>query len=178
MANIIEISKSGRATCRTCRQKIEKGELRFGEETVNQYSSDEPAYLWHHLKCGAKKRPAKVQEALAGYEGEVPDRAEIDKLLAESEGKEKPTTFPYAERSPTSRSKCISCGEPIEKGTLRVAIEREVDTGSFVTKGAGYLHPGCAPDYVEDEELLAHLEKNSTSLAQGDLDELAEAMSA
>ena len=32
MANIIEESKSSRATCRSCRQKIEKGTLRFGEE--------------------------------------------------------------------------------------------------------------------------------------------------
>jgi hypothetical protein len=55
---MLEIAKSGRAKCRKCKQAIAKGELRFGEETVNAFSdSGEPSYFWYHLGCAAKARP-------------------------------------------------------------------------------------------------------------------------
>src|SRR5688572_1393776 len=128
MANIIEESKSSRATCRSCRQKIEKAALRFGEETPNAFDPEGgPAYAWHHLLCAAKKKPAEVKAALATFTGNVPNREELEKTLAEAKDTTKPP-FPYAERAPTGRSKCLVCEALIEKGDLRVAIEREVDT--------------------------------------------------
>src|SRR5690349_4657085 len=129
MANIIEESKSNRATCRSCRQKIEKGALRYGEETPNAFDPDGgTAYAWHHLLCAAKKKPSEVKVALAAFSGEVPNREELDKTLAEAKDSGKPP-FPYAERAPSARSKCLVCEEAIGKGEIRVAIEREVDTG-------------------------------------------------
>src|SRR3954469_25138236 len=105
MANVIEESKSSRASCRTCRQKIEKGALRFGEEVPNAFDpGGGTAYAWHHLTCAAKKKPAEVKAALDAFAGEVPQRAELDAILAEA--KETTKTFPYAERAPTGRSKC------------------------------------------------------------------------
>jgi DNA ligase-1 len=175
MPNLIEEAKSGRAACRTCRQKIDKGQLRFGEETPNAFSSDGgSSYFWHHLMCAAKKKPALLKEALASYSGEIPNRDELEKQLASGKGgggDDKPP-FPYAEKAPTSRSKCISCDETIEKGTWRVAIEREVDTGTFTTKGAGYLHPGCAVEHVEEDDLSAKVLANSKGLAPEEADEL------
>ncbi len=178
MADIIEESKSNRATCRTCREKIEKGVLRFGAETENAFSGDGVSYMWHHLACAAGKMPAKVKEALNAFSGTVPNRAEIDAILAnppksKGGGKGAAAAYPYAERAATSRSKCLSCDEAIEKGTLRVAVEREVDTGSFVTKGPGYLHPGCAAEFTQDDDLLAHIKANSAALAEADFAELA-----
>ncbi len=174
MADIIEESKSNRATCRTCREKIDKSVLRFGAETPNAFG-DGPSYQWHHLACAAAKMPAKVQEALKAFAGPVPNRAEIDAILAnppKAKGGAAKAAFPYAERASTGRSKCISCETPIEKDTLRIAVEREVDTGAFVTKGPGYLHPACAREFTGDEGLLEAVKANSTALSQADLAEL------
>ncbi len=178
MANIIEESKSSRATCRSCRQKIEKSALRFGEETPNAFDPEGgPAYAWHHLLCAAKKKPTEVKAALAAFTGTVPNREEVDAALASAKETTKPP-FPYAERAPTGRSKCLVCEEGIEKGDLRVAIEREVDTGSFTAKSAGYLHATCAAqhDFGEEQDLFGKLKANSRGLAEPDLNELEQAL--
>jgi ribosomal protein L37AE/L43A len=178
MANVIEESKSARATCRTCRQKIEKGVLRFGEETPNQFNEGEVSYFWHHLTCAATKKPLLVKEALAAFTGTVPDRPALDALLANAKTKAAPgeRPYPYAERAATGRSKCMQCDEAIEKGALRVVIEREVDTGSFVRKGPGYLHAGCAKEHTGDEALLSNVKKNAPELTPADREELTKAL--
>jgi poly [ADP-ribose] polymerase len=176
MAHVIEVAKSGRAGCRTCRKPIAKGELRFGEEGVNQFGeSGEASYRWHHLKCAATKHPDILRPALEAYEGDVPEKAELEQLMAEADAK-KPPPFPYADRATTGRARCQECGEPIAKDTLRVAIERDIERGMTVTKGAGYLHPACAATYVEAQggthaDLTEGLKKNSR-LPQEDLDKL------
>ncbi|MBL8743670.1 MAG: hypothetical protein JNK04_21320, partial [Myxococcales bacterium] len=65
--------------------------------------------------------------------------------------------------------KCLGCGDTIAKGTIRVAIEREIERGMTTTKGAGYLHPKCAAAYVESQgsshdELTDALAKNTRAL--------------
>jgi ribosomal protein L37AE/L43A len=167
MANLIEEAKSGRASCRTCKQAIAKGELRFGVETMTQFS-DTPSMQWHHLRCAAGKLPAELKEALAAWDGDVPNRAEIDQAMEDAikKGGAKPGGFPYVDRAPTGRAKCMQCEEAIEKGTYRVAVEREVDTGAFTTRGAGYLHPACVAENLENvggsvEDLVEGLRKNS-----------------
>jgi hypothetical protein len=167
----IEVAKTGRARCRTCRQPIEKGTLRFGEEQPSAFGEG-MQWTWHHVLCAAKKKPKQLKDALAKFDGEVPDRAEIDKLL--EEGDKKASAFPYAERAPTGRSKCQQCDTPIEKGALRIAIEREVEVGGMVRPGAGYLHAKCAMEYTADESLLDLVRGNSKGLTEADLDELAE----
>ena len=176
MADLIEEAKSGRATCRTCREKIDKGVLRFGAETPNAFG-DGPSYQWHHLTCAANAFAPKVIEALKAFSGPVPNRHELDAILAspakgKATGVKPSAVFPYAERASTGRSKCQSCEQAIEKGTLRVAVEREVDTGAFTTTGPGYLHPGCALEFTGDQHLLARLKENSTALSEADLSEL------
>ena len=167
MANVIEEAKSGRASCRTCKKTIAKGELRLGVETKNQFS-DTPSMQWHHLLCAATKLPGELKSGLADYAGDVPNRGELDHAMAEAvkTGKAKPGGFPYIDRAPTGRAKCMQCEAPIEKAAFRVAVEREVDTGSFVTRGAGYLHPACVAANLENaggsiEELVAGVTKNS-----------------
>lgn len=174
MPDTIEESKSNRATCRTCKQKIDKGVLRFGEETVNTFSSDGgSSYFWHHLECAAGKVPAKVKTAMANFGGAIPDREKIDAILAappKASAKGGPkAAFPYAERASTSRSKCLQCDEAIEKGTMRVAVEREVDTGSFSTTGPGYLHPACAGEYTGDDTLIEKIKANMPTISAEDL---------
>lgn len=170
MAHMIEVAKTGRAKCRTCRAPIAKDELRFGEETINAFSDGDMTYMWHHLPCAAKKKPKELQVALAAWEGDVPDRAELEATMKTAAAKARPTTFPYAEKAPTGRSKCLACDQAIDKDTIRVAIEREVDAGGFVRKSAGYLHSACAGEFVDDETLAEKLKANSTTLAPAELD--------
>jgi ribosomal protein L37AE/L43A len=167
MANVIEEAKSGRASCRTCKKTIAKGELRLGVEVQTQFS-DTPSMQWHHVMCAAAKLPAELREALAAYPGEVPNRAELEKTMDEAirKGGAKPGGFPYVDRAPTGRAKCMQCNQAIEKGAFRVAVEREVDTGAFTTRGAGYLHPRCVAENLENvggsvDDLAEGLRKNS-----------------
>lgn len=177
MAHTIEIAKSGRAGCRTCRNPIPKGELRFGEEAPNQFGEPgDTTYRWHHVKCAATKLPAELRETLGAYTGDVPEREELAKLMAEADAN-KPPPFPHADRAPTGRAKCQGCGESIPKGDLRVAVERDIERGNMVTKGAGYLHPACAAAYVEEHggthaTLTEGLRANTRGLSEADLDKL------
>ncbi len=181
MANVIEEAKSGRASCRTCKKPIAKGELRFGEEAPNAFG-DQPSMRWHHLACAAAKLPAELKAVLDSYPGDVPDRAGLEKAMADSlaKGHAKPGGFPYADKAPTSRARCLQCQQPIEKDSLRVAIEREIDTGMAVTRGAGYMHPGCVSAYLEAHggdkaELVGGVRANSR-LQPSDLDAVVAAM--
>jgi poly [ADP-ribose] polymerase len=175
MANVIEEAKSGRASCRTCKKPIGKGELRLGVETQTQFS-DAPSLAWHHVLCAAAKLPVELRAALAEYPGEVPHRAELEAAMEEAvkKGTAKPAGFPYVDRAPTGRAKCLQCEQPIEKATFRVAVERELEIRGNVTLGAGYLHPRCVAKNLENaggsiDDLVAGLRANSR-LPEGELD--------
>jgi len=175
MANVIEEAKSGRASCRTCKKPIAKGELRLGVETQTQFS-DAPSLQWHHVLCAAAKLPAELKAALAEYPGEVANRAELDAAMEDAlkKGNAKPAGFPYVDKAPTGRAKCMVCGEPIEKASFRVAVERELEVGAQVTRGAGYLHPRCVAANLENvggslDEMIEGLRANSR-IAEAELD--------
>ena len=72
----LELSPSGRAACRGCKNPVPKGELRFAESYVLP-GSDQPGHRYWHLECAAKKLAGPVAQALAAYEGEVPNRAAV-----------------------------------------------------------------------------------------------------
>ena len=169
MAETIEVAKTGRARCRLCRQPIEKGTLRFGEEQPSAFGEG-MQWVWHHLPCAAKKRPVEVRSALAAFGGDVPERAELEATLADAD--QSATVLPYAERASTGRSKCLHCREPIEKAAWRIATEREVEAGSMLRPGPGYLHPKCAGDYLDETDLMSALSKNSRGLSDADLADL------
>ena len=175
----IETSPSGRAACRGCKKKIDKGELRFAE-TYMIPGTDQEGSRYFHLKCAATKVGAGLKEAMDAYEDEIPDKEELEELIKKAPAKKggpPKGKFPAADKAPTGRARCIQCSEAIEKGSWRVAIEREIDTGTFVTKGAGYMHPGCAPEWTESNEAgdfdawVSSVIENS-GLEGGDADEL------
>ena len=64
MAETIETAKTGRAKCRACRQPIEKGALRFGEEQPSAFAEG-LQMAWYHLACAAKQ-PAGAGEGGPG----------------------------------------------------------------------------------------------------------------
>lgn len=116
-----------------------------------------------------------MKELLGGYTGNLPNRAEVEAALSAapaSKGVDK--VFPYAERASTGRAKCIQCSEAIEKGALRVAIEREIEVMGNPRKGAGYYHAACAKAGLGDG-VLEKVKPNS-ELAEADFAELAAAL--
>ena len=167
MAETIEVAKTGRARCRGCRQPIEKGALRLGEEQPSQFAEG-MQWAWYHLPCAAKSKPVPLKAAMDAFGGEIPDRAAIEAAMAEAD--ESASVYPYAERAPTARSRCLQCREPIDKGALRVATERELE--AMGRPGTGYLHPRCAAQYIEQDDLPAAIRKNSRGLGDADLAEL------
>jgi len=170
MANHIEEAKSGRASCRTCKKTIDKGALRLGVEAANSFG-DTPSMQWHHVLCAAAKLPAELKEALTAFTasgGDVPNRAELDNAMADAyaKGNAKPGGFPYTDRAPTGRAKCMECGEAIAKDSFRVAVEREIEVGAQVQRGAGYLHPRCVVANLENiggdkDEMILGITNNS-----------------
>ncbi len=164
MAHTIEVAKSGRSTCRGCRQKIEKNVNRFGEEVPNMFSEDGgTTFRWYHLECAAKGKLAnEVRDALKSFSGEVPDRDKLDVLIKEHLHAD----YPYAERAPNGRAKCRVCDESLAKGSIRVAFERVVETGMGVQRGPGYMHGTCTLGYKDaatmgKEALIAALREHS-----------------
>ena len=82
--NTIEVSPSGRAACRGCKEKIAKGELRFGEAVKNVFDeSGEPTMRWYHLRCAAEKKPLLFTPVLAAYGGDIPERASLQQRADE-----------------------------------------------------------------------------------------------
>ncbi len=62
---VIEPAKSSRARCRSCGEKIVKGELRLGEPSIYE---GHVTYRWHHLKCGVYKIRGSKPTDLKGYD--------------------------------------------------------------------------------------------------------------
>jgi hypothetical protein len=161
---MIEVAKTGRSKCRGCKQLIAKDEMRFGEEVDSLYGDGDIATLWYHLKCAAERRPNELRETLDKFQGKIPGRAELDQLLANNKGKKAGGgggKYPYAEKAPSGRSKCLKCDKTIDKDSIRVAVEREVEIAGVMRPSAGYLHPGCAVAFTGDKKLGAALKTNS-----------------
>lgn len=151
--NRVELSPSGRAMCRSCKELIAKGVVRFGRAVPDSFSDNGMRLEWHHVECAAKKFPEAVEEALNKFEGEVPNRGELDALMKSASAPHADGTgagrggAPTADRAPTSRAKCQQCENPIEKGSVRIGIERDVQ--GFSGTALSYLHPACARVWVE-----------------------------
>jgi hypothetical protein len=155
--------------CPKCKESIEKGELRFAEKTF-------VGARYFHLSCAATRLPTRLQGALARYDDEVPDREDLEAMLAKAaargekkSGAASPAeggagataatgAFPYAEIAKTGRSTCVKCAKPVAKGTLRIAVPREVETPQGKMTRPGYLHVACARGFegVSLEAVLAN----------------------
>ena len=131
------------------------------------------AWGWFHLKCASRRLPEQLLATLKTLrKSEVED---YDDLVAacSTHVKKAQSQFPYGERAPTGRAKCIRCNEAIAKDSFRVAVEREIVTGAFTRMGAAYLHPACAVPEVGEAELGKMLIANSPMLSAADAKALA-----
>ena len=129
---------------------------------------------WFHLACAAEKRPEKLHAALEKSAEEIPERSELERTIEAGLKNPKLVLVKYAERSPTGRASCQECHEKIEKGALRVAIEREADVAAMAT--TSYLHLGCAPTHLGRDGLSEKLLRTSTGLDANELAEVEKAL--
>lgn len=164
MSDIIEPASTGRASCRYCKEKIEKGELRFGERIPSAFSEGEQT-LWYHLRCAGERLPEKLGAALVEYAGEVPAREELERAVENGKLNPKLASVQRVDRAPTARARCQHCHEAIAKGDLRVGIDRDVE-GMMPT--ISYLHVRCAADYLGDAGLRDKLDRVSHTLPPDD----------
>lgn len=177
----IEHARSSRSRCRTCRRAIEKGTLRLGVLLEGPYGT---GYLWHHLKCAAKRRAEDVEAAYdqrAWDEGiEVPALQELRKLKQEAEEKKaKQKTAPWAERAPTGRAKCKHCDETIEQASWRVTLLREVTFGNQTRATPINVHARCVSAELRAEDCLTEVDGFEAALrtnSEVDEAELVEAL--
>jgi poly [ADP-ribose] polymerase 1 len=145
---MIEKAKSGRAKCRTCREKIAKDELRYGQ--LDLAFGDDGSFRWHHLRCAAKKLPDGLKESLDAFEGEMPDRESLEEAIKVGR---KGNAYPRGELASSGRAACRGCQTKIAKGEVRVAVEREVE--GVAGKRPGYMHPECTPKYFKENETVS-----------------------
>jgi hypothetical protein len=67
---VIEPAKSGRASCRSCKEKIEKNAARLGIETeMTRGDNTFTSTKWYHLECGIKDFPDQI--VLARIDGPI-----------------------------------------------------------------------------------------------------------
>lgn len=160
MAHVIEPATSGRAKCRGCGKRIEKGELRLGERLPNPFAEGEMTH-WYHVVCGAYKRPAPALEALAETSETVEDAERIAAEVRLGVEHRRLPRVDGAQRAPTGRARCRSCRETIDKQAWRISLVYFED-GRF--QPSGFVHARCAPAYFGTTELLPRVRHFSPEL--------------
>jgi hypothetical protein len=179
MSDRLELAASGRARCRACGGKIDKGTLRYGEVLATAYGDGEGnSAFWFHPRCAAQRRPAKFlvvareAEAAAG----LPAR---ESLIAEAEAgvaHERLERVAGAERASSGRAMCRQCKTPIAQGTWRIRLSAFADSGFF--DPLGFIHASCTRAYFEVDSVIARVQVASPELDEPALAELRAAESA
>lgn len=129
---------------------------------------------WFHPACAAFKRPEPFLDTL---ETAPPDLADRDLLEHEARlglAHRRLPRVDAASRAPSGRAACRACKTPIEKGSWRVALVFYED-GRF--SPMGYIHLGCAREYLETAALLPRLRHFSPGLTDADSGDLARQLS-
>jgi len=183
-AYVIEGARSSRSRCKTCRRKIDKGVLRIGVLIEGPYGT---GYLWHHLRCAARRQFDRVEEAYrleAWKEAKepptkVPALDDLRKLQEESDERRKGRKqIPYVELAPSGRSKCKQCEGPIDKDSPRVVLGRGVEFGNQVRVGPINVHPRCVKEAMAADDSAVEADGFEQALGANSGDFPAEALTA
>jgi hypothetical protein len=161
---VIEGARSSRSRCKTCRRGIDKETLRLGILIEGPYGT---GYMWHHLKCAARRRFDQVVEA---YEQEswnnakvppenVPPLEKMRKLHEQADQQRKERKqLPYTEPAPSGRARCKHCNELIEKDSMRVVLGRAVEFGNQLRTAPINVHPQCVAEALQEEDCATEAE--------------------
>ncbi|MEZ5976233.1 MAG: hypothetical protein R3F17_00530 [Planctomycetota bacterium] len=157
----IEGARSSRSKCKNCRKAIEQDTLRLGVLVDGRFGA---GYMWYHLNCAARQMYEKVAEAyeqeawgdLESLPVELPELSSLQGLAEKAQAaKKERKQIPYAELDPSGRAKCKHSGEPIPKGSLRVALGQEAEFGGMVRLSAYLVRPECIADALETPGIVA-----------------------
>jgi hypothetical protein len=166
--HVIEPAASGRAKCRGCGEKIEKGALRFGEKVENPFADGEMTH-WFHPECAAFKRPEPLLQTLARRHALLENRESLESEAKKGLEHRRLPRVNGAERATSGRAKCRSCRETIAKDTWRIPLVYW-EEGRF--EPSGFVHAACAREYFGTRDLIARLRRFSPRLSEEELREL------
>lgn len=179
MAHVIEHASSGRAKCRGCDTRIDKGELRFGERRPNAFGEGEMT-LWFHLPCAAYKRPEPFLELLDGVDEEEEASAdELQVAQALRSGAEfgvahrRVPRIDKVDRAPTGRARCRACRELIAKDGWRIGL---VFFEEHRFQPGGFIHAACAQSYFETTDVLERIRHFNPGLGEAELESVGAAL--
>ncbi|XP_045534618.1 poly [ADP-ribose] polymerase-like [Papilio machaon] len=133
----VEYAKTGNANCKVCKEKIDKGILRFGISLQSKFYDGHQTH-WHHEECFFKK---VIPKSIFDFERfNVLQYCDIKRLnakiksilstilnnqgkkqLAESKPNELPLPSFNIEYSKTSSSTCRHCDQKILKDEIRIS---------------------------------------------------------
>uniref|UniRef100_A0A2P2KV05 Uncharacterized protein MANES_05G087700 n=1 Tax=Rhizophora mucronata TaxID=61149 RepID=A0A2P2KV05_RHIMU len=142
-----EYAKSGRSSCKTCKNSIDKEVLRLGKMVqATQFDGFMP--MWNHASCVLKK--AKQIKSIDDVEGLESLRWEDQQKIRSyvEGGGPAPSTnvvvpMEYGiEVSQTSRAACRRCSQKIMKGEVRMS-SKSAGQGA---KGLAWHHANCFMD--------------------------------
>jgi len=173
VTHVIEPAASGRARCRGCGRPIAKGELRLGERVPNPFADDKDMTLWFHLRCAAYKRPQTTLETLAATGLSVEDAPRLAEEARKGVEHRRLPRVDGAERSPNARAGCRSCREKIAKESWRIRLVFFED-GRFTP--SGYVHAGCAAEYLGTADVVERLEWFGGPMDEGERADLTRAL--
>ena len=143
----VEYAKSGRSSCKRCKEGIEKDELRFSR-CVQSPHFDGKMDTWHHMDCffDAKWAPKSHTEIVGvGTLRPADQRLIKQRAPASASSAGGPAAIDgdmQAEYAASGRAVCRHCGEKIDKGEPRAAYPgaSESRPGMIVPK---WHHLGC-----------------------------------
>ena len=171
MPHIIEAAKTGRAKCRGCGKPIAAKTLRFGERVPNPFAEEDGSEttLWYHVACAAYMRPEAFLETLPATTETIEGRADLEREAALGVAHRRLPRATAAARAPSGRAVCRHCKAMIEKDAWRIALMYYED-GRFA--GSGFIHIGCAREYLETTDILGRVRHFSPELTDADVGEI------
>ncbi len=168
MPDVIEIAKSGRASCRGCGRNIARGELRFGEALPNAYAEGESLF-WFHIVCAACMRPEKFGPVLDTCEQPIPEQDWLRHAVKEGVTHLHLPRLVRAERASSGKAHCRQCRQVVNKDSWRLALQM-FEEGRM--QNIGTIHIECAKEYFGTVDILDRIERLTVELSPTDLSEL------
>ncbi|KAG7242920.1 hypothetical protein INR49_017610 [Caranx melampygus] len=166
-----EYAKSGRASCKKCKENIAKGSLRMAI-MVQSPMFDGKVPHWHHFSCFWQRAAAQSTGDIAGFSALRWEDQEKVKKAIESGGatgeewswRGKSLNDFAVEYAKSNRSTCKGCEQKIEKDQIRVSkktVDPEKPQLGLIDR---WYHTAC---FVSRREELAFKPEYSAALLKG-----------